>query len=155
VLRRLALAPVLVLAVAAPAPAARDAETLVIKLKSVTISSRVDDRAPKGPSRGDVMRGRSRLLNDVAQLGSKAGAAVGGDTFTITLSSPTAGAVDAVVSLPGGTLRVKGAGSLTGATRFPVIGGTGRFAGARGTCAVAGSGDATLNTYRVTLPDRI
>ena len=63
----------------------------------------------------------------------------------------TAAMVMGVVSLPGGTIVYRGEGSLGSSKPIPVVGGTGRFAGARGTLAVGG-GTSPLNTYRLTLP---
>lgn len=130
--------------------------SLVIRLTSITTSARFDDKAPRGPSAGDRFFTTSRLINAVAQLGRARGAVVGSDSGTLTLTSPQAGRVDVVVRLVGGTLRVRGRTRVGSGTRevYPVTGGTGRFAGARGTLTVTGlGGDGTRasNVYRLTL----
>jgi hypothetical protein len=65
--------------------------------------------------------------------------------------------IDVTATLPGGTLRVRGAMHVLadGSERYPVNGGTGRFAGARGTVTVrslGGQGTQSSNVYRLTLP---
>jgi hypothetical protein len=141
----------LVLAAAAPAPAALAKRTLVLRLKSVTVSRSVDDRAPSGPSKGDVYSGRFRLLNAVPQLGRNTGTVAGSERSSLMLTSSTTAKVSGVVSLPGGTLVYGGVGRLGSSAPIPVLSGTGRFAGARGSLIV-GSGASPLNTYRLTLP---
>lgn len=64
---------------------------MVIRLKSVELTGSVKDKPPKGPSKGDVLTARSRLFNVVPQFGKRAGAAVGSDVGTLTLTSPTTG----------------------------------------------------------------
>lgn len=147
-----ALVPLSVLAFfcAASAPAAA-ARTMVIRLRSVTVAPSIKDLPPTGPSKGDVYGGRFRLLNVVPQLGRKAGAVVGTERSSLTLTSRTAAVIHGVVTLPGGTLVYGGRGRLGSSAPIPVIRGTGRFAGARGTLTV-GNGNSPLNTYRLTLP---
>jgi len=135
---------------AAAAPAA-DAGTVVLRLKSVTLTTSLKDVPPRGPSRGDVYSGRFRLLNAVAQLGRKAGAAVGSERSALTLTSGTRGVIAGVVTLPGGTIAYEGRGRLGSRTPIPVVRGTGRFSGVHGTLTV-GNGASPLNTYRLTLP---
>jgi hypothetical protein len=89
------------------------------------------------------------LKNVAAQLGRSAGAVVGSARDTTTLTSANAGAIDMVAALPGGTLRFSGAGSTANpATSFAVAGGTGSFAGARGTV----TSTKTVITYTLSLP---
>jgi hypothetical protein len=143
-----------VLVFAAASPTAGVARTvLVIKVKSITISGTHFDAAPKGLSKGDQFVGRSRLLNAARQFGKPVGAVVGSDDSVLTLTSSTTATVSGVARLPGGTLRFKGGGHLSNGASppIPVIGGTGRYAGARGT-VVVGPGNTPLNTYRLTLP---
>jgi hypothetical protein len=150
VTRPLALAALLALASAAAVPAAV-ARMLVIRLKSVTVARSIKDVPPKGPSRGDVYSGRFGLLNVVPQLGRNAGAAVGTEHSSLKLTSRTMAIVSGVVTLPGGTIVYSGRGRLGSNAPIPVVDGTGRFAGARGTLTV-GNGTSPLNTYRLTLP---
>jgi hypothetical protein len=136
---------------AVAAPSAVAARTLVIRLKSVTVSTTVNDVGAKGPSKGDVYSGRFRLLNVVAQFGRPAGRSVGTEESSLRLTSPSTGVVSGVVTLPGGTITYRGTGRVGSNAPIPVVRGTGAFAGARGTLIV-GSGKSPLNTYRLTLP---
>jgi hypothetical protein len=144
------LVAALALASVASAPAAVT-KTLVIRLKSITVGSAYSDRTPKGPSKGDVFRGRFRLLNVVPQFGQKAGARVGTEHSTLTFRTSTTASISGVVSLPGGTLTYRGTGRIGSSAPIPVVSGTRRFAGARGSLVV-GNGTSPLNTYRLTLP---
>jgi hypothetical protein len=143
-----------VLVFAAASPTAGVARTvLVIRVKSITISGTHFDASPKGFSKGDQFVGRSRLRNAARQFGKPVGAVVGSDYSVLTLTSSTTATVFGVARLPGGTLRFKGGGHLSNGPSppIPLIGGTGRYAGARGT-VVVGPGNTPLNTYRLTLP---
>ncbi len=142
-------------AVAAPAAAAPvvggPPQLLVIQVKSVTAGGSVDDRPPKGLSRGDRLLERSRLLNVRKQFGKPAGAVVGRDRALVILTSTRAGRVAGIATLPDGTIRFGGVIRLDAAESIPVIGGTGRYARARGTLFI-GDGDTPLNTYHLRLP---
>jgi hypothetical protein len=141
-------------AVAAGAQAATVPPTLlVIQVKSVTTGADSTDKAPKGPSKGDRLVQRSRLLNVAKQFGKPAGAVVGHDLGLIVLASAKAGRVTGTATFPGGTIRFRGTVRVTdsGPGSYEVTGGTGRYAKARGTLFV-GAGDAPLNTYHLRLP---
>ena len=148
--RGLLCALVLVLACTAAASATGD-RTMVIRLKSLTVRIVPTDLPPKGLSKGDSYQGRFRLLNVVPQFGRKAGAAVGEEDEKLTLTSADTAVVVGTVTLPGGTLVYRGGGRIGSSVPIPVVRGTGRFAGARGTLTVGG-GTSPLNTYRLTLP---
>jgi hypothetical protein len=131
----LGICAVIVIApVAAEARPARNS-ALVIKLLSVTIAEHDHDIGPKGPSAGDWGTQRSALFNAVAQLGYRAHAVVGFDSGTMRLTGPRSGTVRQTTHLPGGTLLVRGPISLAagGGILSPVVAGTGRYAGAKGT----------------------
>ena len=149
------LALVLALAAAAgPSAAAPTAGgtpiTLTITVKSVTTSVKHTDRPPKGASRGDRFVFRDRLVNVARQFGKAKGAKVGGDSGSFTLTSKTTGTTSGVAVLPGGTIRF---GGTIGASPAPlkVLGGSGRYAHARG-ILIVGSGASPLNIYRLSLP---
>ncbi len=154
---RTGLALLLCTLLAAAAPAAARARTqadLTIRLISVTTAADVTDRAPKGASKGDKIRQASVLLNARPQFGRASGAQVGSDSGTTSFLSRTALRFDGVTRLPGGTLTVSGRATLRkdDATVLPVVRGTGRFAGARGTLTVLPSRTArTTNVYSLTL----
>ena len=70
-------------------------------------------------------------------FGKPRGAVVGRDSEVGTLVSSQALVLTGVARLPGGTLRLKGKQTLNDlAFSIPVVGGTGRFARARGKCQV-------------------
>jgi len=147
------------LVLALPAHAADDvaSKTMTIRVLSITTQAKVlVDRAPKNVgSGGDVFWAKSVLRNDVAQFGRPKGALVGSDTSTFTLRSRTQVDVKATAKLPGGTIRVAGRIQGDGPQAIRVIGGTGRFAKASGTCVVrnlSASGNRALNVYRLRLP---
>jgi hypothetical protein len=138
------------LVVSAPASGAVS-KTMVIRLKSITVSSSGVDKPPKGLSRGDVLHARFRLLNAAPQFGRKIGAAVGTERSTYSFLSSTRATLKGTVALPGGTIRYAGRGAVGSSAPVPVVGGTGRFAGAKGRLVV-GAGKSPLNTYYLTLP---
>jgi hypothetical protein len=127
----------------------------VIRLISIPGRTVERDLPPKGaPNKGDSLSGTSTLRNAVAQFEKPKGAVVGSDSYSITLTAPPRALVKARVKLPGGTLRLQGEASLAvNVIKVPVVGGTGAFAGARGTSAVSElSGGRSLNVYRLRIP---
>ena len=155
---------ILLLAVPAHAGHRSDSKTQTIRLISHTVSKKtLRDSPPKNEVNvGDKTWSKSILRNAVAQYGRRKGAVVGSDVGIITVTSCSCtgtvksarGRVKITATLPGGTLRVAGTvtASFEGA---PVVGGTGDFAGARGTLEVRSlepDGDPALNVYRLRLP---
>ena len=117
------------------------------------------DHAPKGyPNKGDVVRETSTLRNAVAQFGRPKGATVGSDVWITTIVIPPFGRVDvkAATTVPGGTIRAVGTVTATQTTgTFRVVGGTGKYAGARGTLSlrnINASGSRAVIVYRLQLP---
>ena len=137
--------------------AANDTSTqasTTIRLLSTVVSHRVVDRPPKTrANKGDVVYIRDVLRNQVTQFGKPKGALVGHDSAVFRLVSATRARMTAKVTLPGGTLTVKG--QIIGTTSsgvIPVVAGTGAFAGARGTCSVRDGTGYSINVYRLRLP---
>src|SRR5437867_9194123 len=153
---RSALALLLGVAAAAVAVAASPGgaqSTIVIRLNLEDVSRRLTDRPPKGPSAGDTELTTSRLRNAVAQLGRPKGAYVGSDRVMITVLGPKSGTIDGVVKLPGGTIKLRGRlRVLAHGAIAPLDGGTGAFAGARGTASTGRADGKVLQVYRVRLP---
>jgi len=147
-------------ALAWPAYAARTTSraTVTIRLISTPKRTVVNDVPPKTMrqgllSRGDTIRGTSVLRNQIAQFGRASGAIIGSDSFSITVTTPPRARVKAVVRLPVGTIRVAGEADAGNLKALPVVGGTGSYAGARGTCESHDlSGGRTLNIYRLRVP---
>ena len=132
-------------------------KSMTIRLTSTTTALEVvRDREPTNVlSAGDVIRARSTLRNGVAQFGRPKGAVVGRDVGVVTMVASAEGNVKVTTSLPGGTIRSSGkdTGALNESLR--VIGGTGRFAGARGVVEVRLidlRSRRALNVYRLQLP---
>ena len=146
-----------VVALSAHGASAGSEASRTIRLISTTTQVNVlVDRAPKRVANaGDVFLARSMLRNGIAQFGKPTGAVVGGDVATVSLVSANRSDVKMTVKLPGGTLRVAGRVEDQRVQTIPVVGGTGAFAGARGTCAITGldaSGNRARNVYRLSLP---
>jgi hypothetical protein len=147
----LALVALTLLAVA-PIGQARRASALVIRVKSVTTSVVTKDVPPKGYSKGDVYVETDALFNVDPQFGKAARAQVGTDRATLTFRSATLVLVVGTAKLPGGTISFRGIVrfNATTAQSVTVVGGTGRYAHARGTVR-SGTQSEPLNTYRLTL----
>ena len=109
------------------------------------------DVAPKGPSKGDTVTYRDRLLNAAAQFGRKKGAKVGSDSGTLTFTGAHTATFNGKAKLPGGTLTLSGPVYTlqNGDLVIPVTGGTGSFAGVRGTLTVGPGKNHVPNTYRL------
>ena len=121
------------------APAGHAERTTVIRLISTFHHAQVTDRAPKGEvGAGDVIVSFDRLANAAAQFGRPKGARVGHDRGRFTYLSPTRMHIDGWTTLPGGRIHVHGLvrkvrGEIVA---MRVVGGTGAFAGAKGTVTV-------------------
>jgi hypothetical protein len=128
--------------------------TVTIKVTSVTIALHRHDVRPKGASKGDTVVDHDRLLNAVAQFGKKKGAPVGADNTTTTFTGPHSATIKGTVTLPGGTLTLGGelVGLSNGDLAVQVVGGTGKYADARGSLVVGTGRNRVLNTYRLVLP---
>jgi hypothetical protein len=152
------LVSLLLLTVPAQASDNSASRTQTIRVVSKVVDFRIlVNRPPKGVGNvGDKVRAKNSLRNAVAQFGRPKGALVGSDVQTITVTSvtPTRARVTVTATLPGGTLRLAATIS-SNKQALPVVGGTGEFAGARGTCEVRNldaDGDPALNIFRLRLP---
>ncbi len=158
-LRMLPAALALMLAGTAGASAAAPAGPtpgvdLVITVRSVQTGSLPSDAPPQGPSKGDRILIRDRLLNVRPQFGRQAGALVGGDSVLVTFTSKLAGRVVGIATLPGGRIRFQGVQRFDRpAARLTVVGGTGRYARVTG-FLIVGEGDDPLNIYHLDLASR-
>jgi hypothetical protein len=152
---RAALALTAVAALLAPAASqARAQDSLVIKVTSISVKLKATDKPPKGASKGDTVRFQDTLVNAAAQFGRKKGARVGSDSGTMTFTGPGSARFDGRAVLPGGTLTLRGAVVSVGnrSITIPVVGGTGRFRGAKGHLLVGPGEKRSPNTYTLTLP---
>jgi hypothetical protein len=151
-----------VTAALASSAAARTDRALTINLKSVETAASAVDQAPKQMaagkfSSGDILVIRDNLFNRVAQLGRPAGAKVGADRSVLTFVSGTAANLVGSASFPSGSLWFKGrvAPEASGTLSMRITGGSGEFAGARGTVTEPASDSDpsnASNTYHLILP---
>src|SRR4029079_16115521 len=95
-------------------PAGGPTHLLVIQVKSVDAGASADDKAPKGPSRGDRLVERSRLFNVRTQFGRPAGSRVARDKALVIPAAPRPGRIAGVATLPGGRIRFGGVMRLDG-----------------------------------------
>jgi hypothetical protein len=104
------------------------------------------------PKLGDRIWFHSELYN---WNGSKRGAHVGHADVTVVILTPSIGQVSAVGYLPGGTIDVLGQSRNQRVDTFAVVGGTGRYATARGELIVRSLGgpnsNKSANTIRLWL----
>jgi len=155
----MSLCAFVVLAVAAvlvgPASgASSQPDRTVIRLVSTTTSLRTHDLAPKGLSAGDWFGARDTLTNEVPQFGKPKGALVGSDVGIFRILKGGAETLTGTTRIPDGTIRVAGPVMTKSRTRYVVrvVGGTGRYASARGTLTVVTrSPTVTLNVFVLTL----
>jgi hypothetical protein len=135
-------------------PTASARTSLVVRVKSVTVSARMHQTGGPTISKGDYWLNQSRLTNVVPQFGKRKGATVGTDTYKLLFTSETTWRMTGTTTLPGGTIRWLGEGRIQGDAYIGpirVTGGTGAFAGASGTLTST-TGLSPLNTYRLVLP---
>jgi hypothetical protein len=134
-----------------------DTNVMTIRVVSVTVAGKtIVDKEPKGVLNiGDVLQAKSNLRNERPQFGRPKGALVGSDVATLIIESETMGAARVTAKLPGGTIRSSGRVTHGGDAKaeIRVTGGTGVFAGARGTVSSRQlTRERDLNIYRLQLP---
>jgi autotransporter-associated beta strand protein len=145
---RLLLAAACAALVGSPASAA-SSHTILVTSETITMATH--DLTPHGPSKGDTVTYRDRLVNAVAQFGRKQGSPIGSDSGKLTFTGAHSATFSGRTTLPGGTLTLAGPVFTlqNGDLVIPVVGGTGSFAGLRGTLTVSTGKDHVLNTYRL------
>jgi hypothetical protein len=152
------------LAACAPPSLARAATALVFSLTTTQGPTTVDSATGLHPSEvGETFVSSLALANAGSpQLGRRAWARVGTMRFSYTIRrqctafGPVCDATAdfaTVSALPGGTVVAGGKGISTAyqTITIPVIGGTGRYAGARGTVTISPS-SRKVSVYRLELP---
>jgi hypothetical protein len=140
VLRTAPLLVSLSLVIALPAAASDGAAArwVTIRVIVIPVKRSFNDVAPKTHgttgeyTKGDTISGTSILRNAVRQFGQAKGARVGTSRFVITALSPHTARADSVARIPGGTVHVHGVSTIAGTPKVPIVGGTGRYAGATG-----------------------
>lgn len=133
-------------------------DNVTVGANVVTGKLQVQDKLPKGTSKGDVIVGGSLLINAVAQFTKPNGAVVGRDHFRAVYSTASVATVSVTATLPGGTISCQGK-SYTNRARvvLRVVGATGAFASATGTCEATKApqnryGADSLNVHRLQIP---
>ena len=134
---------------------------LLIAVKTTQGPTVTQPHAPPGGV-GDTFNSSLKLVILTAQLGKAAGSTLGTMHFQYTIRKQctsfgktcvATADFETVTMLPGGTVIANGKAlsiahpSIT----IPVVGGTGRYAGARGTVTISPSSTKT-STYKLTLP---
>jgi hypothetical protein len=147
-------AAVLAVLVVAALPAVAQAEAITIQVTSVVVKITAKDVRPKGTSKGDRVVQRNKLLNAVKQFAKGKGARVGTDIGTTTFTGAHSARYEGTTQLPDGTIKVKGDVRLIlgGGIQIPIVGGTGRYEGAKGMLYVAAGEDRVLNVYQLVVP---
>jgi hypothetical protein len=136
--RMVALIGLCVAVAAVPvASQAASGQSLVLAFVATDVGRQVThDVGPKGWSTGDTYGGHMKLINRVPQLGQPTRAKVGSEYLVLHSTGSRSGTVRGAAALPDGSIIVRGRFTLGRAGDglfFPIAGGTGRFAGARGT----------------------
>ena len=157
----LAAVSIAVFLLALPAEASETVGQGSVTIRVISIPQRevLRDKPPKGlnrgeASKGDVANGTTILRNAVVQFDKPKGAVVGSDRYILTFTSPTRALIKVEARLPGGTVRAQGRASMIVAPiTISVTGGSGTYAGARGTSEARSlAGGRSLNVYRLRLP---
>jgi hypothetical protein len=128
----------------------------ILALSRVTIPH---DLAPKGrENRGDWISYRSLLVTVGPLFGKKKKfTPVGFEAGKYTWTSATAARITSTATFRGqGTIKIRGAitDHKDGTSTIPIVGGTGKFTGARGVLVISpGTTLKAVNTYRLRLPE--
>jgi hypothetical protein len=152
----LAAAP-LVMALPVAASDATTAKSLTIRVYVKQVTQSIKDVPPKTLvgfeyTKGDTIRGTEILRNAVRQFNRPKGANVGTDRYVIFAVAYQKVRADFVARFPGGTVHAHGEGK-PGTGKVPVVGGTGRYAGATGVAEGRHLANGEkLNIYRLQVP---
>jgi hypothetical protein len=160
--KRLAAVAGLGAAIVAVLPAAGQSSNPLDFTVRITQGATFRHPHPPAGDAGDVFSTTLTLFATQPAFGKPANAKLGTMTFSWTLkgscSSTAVGCkgtstMDTLTTLPGGTITADGANVSLSHTPFvvPIQKGTGRFAGAKGSIAIAPNGNA-LSIYKITLP---
>jgi hypothetical protein len=130
---------------AAPAGAKTHGHTITIKARSQIEHAQSVDNAPTGDSPGD-------LVIFTEQLFDSRGKRIGSDAATCVRLFDATSLCTGIYKLPGGQVMVQLLQpGPTGTYDQAITGGTGRFAGARGTVTVAQQSGGDRFTFKVRL----
>jgi hypothetical protein len=147
----------LVMALPAAGSEATSARSLTIRVYVKEVTQSIKDVPPKTLvgfeyTKGDTIRGTEILRNAVRQFNKPKGANVGTDRYVILAVAYQKVRADFIAKFPGGTVHAHGEGK-PGSGRVPVVGGTGRYAGATGVAEGRHLANGKkLNIYRLQIP---
>jgi hypothetical protein len=134
------------LAAAAPAPAATPARTVTLQARSQVEQAQTVDNQPAGPSAGDLLVFTERLLDP-------SGKEIGHDAAVCVTLFDARSLCTGTYDLRGGQVMVQLLQPGPQRTYDQAItGGTGRYAGARGTVTVHQGDGGDRFTFRIRLP---
>jgi hypothetical protein len=153
---RISVGSILGAAVALALSAGVQAQTVKIRLTSLTTVEVPHETMPKGrPHRGDWIEFKDLLLNRAAQFGKAKGRPVAWDEGEVRYTSATNRAIRVLAIFPGiGTITYTGdfPSPASVSTVARITGGTGGFAGASGTVTIGPGTASAPNTFVVTVP---
>jgi hypothetical protein len=148
----------LVMALPTAASDATTTSSLTINVYVEEVTQSIKDVPPKTftighvYTKGDTLSGTETLRNADRQFDKPQGAIVGSDRYVITAVAYEKVRVDFVTRFPGGTVHAHGEGR-PGSGKVPIVGGTGRYAGATGVAEGRHLANGKkLNIYRLQLP---
>jgi hypothetical protein len=155
VLRR--LSPVLVfLLAAALVPVGQANGPMTITVVSHVRVSIPHDTPPTGKeNKGDYLKYQSLLLNTEPRFGKKKGVAVGWDKGTLTYLSATVARFTGAAHFPGqGSIQYRGVmrSLANGNSSIKIVGGGGKYTGAKGILIIGPGDETALNIFKFTLP---
>jgi hypothetical protein len=166
VVRRLSLILAALLAVSlvpAASPGTKASRSADAKKMTITILSRTrifipHDIAPKGTeNKGDWIRYKALLLTVGPLFGKKhKNLPVGFEAGTQTYLNKVDARIRGTSTFPGqGTIKFKGfmKSLKNGMISVPVVGGTGKFAGATGVLLIGAGDTESVNTYHLNIPE--
>jgi len=147
----------LVMAPPAATSEGTSAGSLTIRVYVKEVTQSIKDVPPKTLigfeyTKGDTIRGTETLRNAVRQFNKPKGANVGTDRYVFLAVAYQKVRADFVARFPGGTVHAHGEGK-PGSGKVPIVGGTGRFAGATGVAEGRHLANGKkLNIYRLQIP---
>ena len=135
------------------------AQTVKIRLTSLTTILVQHDTKPKGKAnKGDSIDFKDLLLNSVPQFGKAKGKAVAWDEGEVLYTSATTRKIKVIATFPGvGSITYVGvfASNRVTSTVARIVGGTGGFKGATGTVTIGSGARKAPNIFVVSVPHTI
>jgi hypothetical protein len=135
------------------------AQTVKIRLASLTTILVQHDTKPKGrPNKGDSIEFKDLLLNKVPQFGKAKGKPVAWDEGEVLYTSATTRKIKVIATFPGvGSITYVGVftSNESSSTVARIIGGTGGFKEATGTVTIGSGSQTAPNIFVVTVPHTI